>query len=82
MRQGLSRLPCSGGAQRQCRPAASALSWCQVTPNCPCSLVKCHLPAGATYDLRREAAHNLALIYRQSGADPLARQLLRQHLTV
>ncbi|KAL4427748.1 hypothetical protein ABPG75_001837 [Micractinium tetrahymenae] len=38
--------------------------------------------AGAAYDLRREAAHNLALIYRRSGANPLARQLLRQHLTV
>ena len=34
------------------------------------------------FDLRREAAHNLALIYRRSGADLLAKQLLRQHLTI
>jgi hypothetical protein len=33
-------------------------------------------------DLRREAAFNLSLIYRQSGADLLAKQLLRQHLTI
>eukprot|EP00884_Botryococcus_braunii_P012674 jgi/Botrbrau1/21407/Bobra.0216s0026.1 len=33
-------------------------------------------------DLRREAAHNMALIYRASGADQLAREILRQHLTV
>ncbi|EFN59685.1 hypothetical protein CHLNCDRAFT_133218 [Chlorella variabilis] len=38
--------------------------------------------AGPAYDLRREAALNLSLIYRQSGADLLAKQLLRQHLTV
>ena len=34
------------------------------------------------HDLRREAAFNLSLIYRSSGADELARQVLRQHLTV
>ena len=39
-------------------------------------------PTGPAYDLRREAAYNLHLIYRQSGANALARQLLRQHLTV
>jgi general transcription factor 3C polypeptide 3 (transcription factor C subunit 4) len=33
-------------------------------------------------DLRREAAHNMALIYRASGADELAREVLRQHLSV
>ncbi|PSC75147.1 general transcription factor 3C polypeptide 3 isoform X1 [Micractinium conductrix] len=38
--------------------------------------------AGPTYDVRREAAHNLALILQTSGAAPLARQLLRTHLTV
>lgn len=40
------------------------------------------LLAGATYDLRREAAYNLALIYKASGAGALAKQVLRQHLTV
>ena len=38
--------------------------------------------AGAAYDVRREAAFNLSLILRASGAEPLARQLLRQHLTI
>ncbi|PRW60262.1 general transcription factor 3C polypeptide 3 isoform X1 [Chlorella sorokiniana] len=38
--------------------------------------------AGASFDLRRDAAYNLSLIYKASGADALARQLLRQHLTV
>ena len=38
-------------------------------------------PFGAC-DLRREAAHNLALIHRASGADELARAVLRKHLTV
>ena len=32
--------------------------------------------------LRREAAFNLSLIYRGAGADNLARQVLRQHITV
>jgi len=36
----------------------------------------------AATDLRREAAHNLALIYKRSGAHALARRLLRQHFTV
>lgn len=39
------------------------------------------LPAAAI-DLRREIAHNLSLIYRASGADELARQLMRTHLVV
>ncbi|KAI7842713.1 hypothetical protein COHA_003644 [Chlorella ohadii] len=38
--------------------------------------------AGPSFDLRRDAAFNLSLIYKSSGADALARQLLRQHLTV
>jgi hypothetical protein len=33
-------------------------------------------------DLSHAAAHNLALIYRQSGADDLARQVLARHLVV
>jgi general transcription factor 3C polypeptide 3 (transcription factor C subunit 4) len=33
-------------------------------------------------DLRREAAHNLALIYRESGSNALARAVIREHLTV
>jgi hypothetical protein len=33
-------------------------------------------------DIRREAAHNLALIYRKSGAPNLARDVLRTHFTV
>lgn len=37
---------------------------------------------GAAFDLRRDAAYNLSLIYKASGAGALARQLLRQHLTV
>ncbi len=33
-------------------------------------------------NLRREAAHNMALIYKASGADELARRVLRQHFMV
>lgn len=33
-------------------------------------------------DVRREAAHNLALIYRRSGSEQLARKVLRAHFTV
>lgn len=33
-------------------------------------------------DLRREAAHNLHLIYRESGALDLARQILKDHCTL
>lgn len=33
-------------------------------------------------DLRGEIAHNLALIYRSTGADNLARKILREHLTI
>ncbi len=32
-------------------------------------------------NLRREAAHNLVLIYRKTGAIELARQVMREHLT-
>lgn len=32
-------------------------------------------------DLRREAAYNLHLIYRRSGAHDLARQVLKDHCT-
>lgn len=32
--------------------------------------------------MQREAAHNLALIYQASGADDLAREVLRLHLRV
>ena len=39
-------------------------------------------PVSAELDVRREAAHNLALLYRSSGADELARQVLRQHFSV
>lgn len=38
-------------------------------------------PAGKA-SLQREAAFNLSLIYRDAGADDLARQVLRQFLTV
>lgn len=38
--------------------------------------------AGPSFDLRRDAAYNLSLIYKASGADALAKQLLRQHLMV
>ena len=38
--------------------------------------------AGEAADLRREAAFNLAQIYRASGADDLARDVLRRHFTV
>lgn len=34
------------------------------------------------YDLRREAAYNLHLIYQKSGAFDLARQVLKDHCTV
>ena len=33
-------------------------------------------------NLRWEAAHNLALIYRASGAPGLARAVLRKHATI
>jgi general transcription factor 3C polypeptide 3 (transcription factor C subunit 4) len=33
-------------------------------------------------DLRREAAYNLHLIYKKSGAVDLARQILKNHCTV
>lgn len=32
--------------------------------------------------LKREAAFNLSLIYRGTGADDLARQVLQQHVTI
>lgn len=32
--------------------------------------------------LKREAAYNLSLIYRGAGADDLARQVLRQYVTI
>lgn len=38
--------------------------------------------AGGAGDVRREAAHNLALIFRRSGAPHLARKVLRAHFTV
>lgn len=38
--------------------------------------------SGDGCDVRREAAYNLSLIYRASGSDDLARQLLRQYCTV
>ena len=34
------------------------------------------------YDLRRETAYNLSLIYKNSGANDLALQLLKRHFTV
>jgi hypothetical protein len=37
---------------------------------------------GEALDLRREATHNLALIYGASGAHELARAVLREHLTI
>ncbi len=37
---------------------------------------------GSALCLRREAAHNLALLYRATGAPALARQVVRQHLVV
>lgn len=51
------------------------------TPRCHAACTPTQT-AGPTYNLQREAAFNLSLIYRQSGADALARQLLRQHLTI
>lgn len=39
------------------------------------------LEGPGTKHLAREAAHNLALIYRASGSPGLARQVLRRHLT-
>jgi len=32
-------------------------------------------------DVRREAAHNLVLIYRSTGATGMARHIMREHLT-
>jgi general transcription factor 3C polypeptide 3 (transcription factor C subunit 4) len=39
-------------------------------------------PSSQSLNLTREIAHNLALIYRASGAPLLAKQLYRQYLTV
>lgn len=33
-------------------------------------------------DLKKEAAHNLALIYKNSGATNLARQLYKDYITI
>lgn len=38
--------------------------------------------SGEGSDLRREAAYNLALIYSASGAQQLAREVLREHMAV
>lgn len=38
--------------------------------------------ADGAVGLQREAAHNLALIYKASGASALARQVLREHFTI
>ena len=38
-------------------------------------------PESSSADLRREAAHNLVLIYRHTGATGLARQVMREHLS-
>lgn len=40
------------------------------------------VPPPASLDLTREIAHNLALLYRASGAVHLARRVYRQYLTV
>ena len=41
-------------------------------------------PAGACQrpSMQREAAYNLSLIYQASGADDLAREVLRLHLQI
>ena len=62
------------------RPAPPALGRLIAAARAPPRPLPCL--AGPTYDLRRDAAFNLSLLYRQSGADALACQLLRQHLTV
>ena len=36
----------------------------------------------SSFDIRKEAAHNLVLIYRTTGAVTLARQVMRQHLVI
>ncbi len=38
--------------------------------------------ARSSFDVRREAAHNLVLIYRTTGAVMLARKVMRQHLVI
>ena len=38
-------------------------------------------PKSSSADVRREAAHNLVLIYRSTGATSIARQVMREHLT-
>jgi hypothetical protein len=44
--------------------------------------VACSAEHGPGPGVRREAAHNLALIYQKSGAPNLARNVLRAHFTV
>lgn len=44
--------------------------------------VSCSAEHGPGPCVRREAAHNLALIYQKSGAPNLARNVLRAHFTV
>ncbi len=60
----------------RCAPATRPRAFTSAVPPPPALL------AGPSFDLRRDAAFNLSLIYKSSGADALARQLLRQHLTV
>ena len=44
--------------------------------------MSCSAEHGPGPGVRREAAHNLALIYQRSGAPNLARSVLRAHFTV
>ena len=41
-----------------------------------------NMPAVQDAGLKREAAFNLSLIYRGTGADDLARQVLQQHICI
>lgn len=39
-------------------------------------------PLDRKFDLRREIAYNLILIYKESGAIPLARDVMKKYLTI
>lgn len=47
-----------------------------------CSANATAATADSAFDVRREAAHNLVLIYKTTGAVTLARQVMCQHLVI
>lgn len=54
----------------------------QASPSAAQSAAACRGGGSERLSLQREAAYNLSLIYRSSGSEDLARQLLRQYVTI